>query len=604
MALQKRTYISGETVITAENLNAIQDEIIRLSGGGGSGSDISQEETVNLDIVYDDQYAEKYVSKNKVWADSTIFGSSNPIKTENLLSITVKISTANPYISQVTFTKEADTTNSNIVSINILAVGEHILEIPDGAKYVFFHTGVNESGTRKTDPTATAIKVSKIEESTQGTILSRLNIGSKLYAIVGDTLQIFKKSIIDNYSESCILKFDCPKGRLYPRYWEYTPTNADIGTSTLTISLYSLNGDLIDSKNVSLITASPTNQSLKILNIGDSTMAKGQIPIEVSRRLKGTTGVATSPPALALSNISLVGRLKNNDGSVGWEGTGGWTYSSYCQKGERAVRFTVSGAQSITVGQLIRVPATNSLGYYQLSIAEVNVTSGAGNIRCTFSTAYNSSFSSQISPSGTLKNTSDATICNYSNFTEEYFQPFWDSNSNSFDIITYINNYSSGTCNYIFILLGINSIFSKSAFASMDNILEDCKILLRNIHSQLPNTKILLSTNYLTSQNGGLGANYNCQTTFGQYETKLINHQIFSMNELYYTLEKDSEFSSYVTVVNTHAQFDSDYSFPQSEKTVNIRSSNTEDIGTNGVHPSDNGYWQIADAEFRAVLAM
>lgn len=36
MAFQKRTYIDGQTVITAENLNAIQDEIIRQDGELGN----------------------------------------------------------------------------------------------------------------------------------------------------------------------------------------------------------------------------------------------------------------------------------------------------------------------------------------------------------------------------------------------------------------------------------------------------------------------------------------------------------------------------------------------------------------------------------------
>lgn len=32
MSLQKRTYVSGATIITAENLNDIQDSIISLEG--------------------------------------------------------------------------------------------------------------------------------------------------------------------------------------------------------------------------------------------------------------------------------------------------------------------------------------------------------------------------------------------------------------------------------------------------------------------------------------------------------------------------------------------------------------------------------------------
>lgn len=35
MALSKRTYVSGQTIITAENLNEIQDAIIALESNGG-----------------------------------------------------------------------------------------------------------------------------------------------------------------------------------------------------------------------------------------------------------------------------------------------------------------------------------------------------------------------------------------------------------------------------------------------------------------------------------------------------------------------------------------------------------------------------------------
>ena len=40
MALSKRTYVSGQTVITAENLNEIQDSILALESNGGVGKDI------------------------------------------------------------------------------------------------------------------------------------------------------------------------------------------------------------------------------------------------------------------------------------------------------------------------------------------------------------------------------------------------------------------------------------------------------------------------------------------------------------------------------------------------------------------------------------
>jgi hypothetical protein len=50
-------------------------------------------------------------------------------------------------------------------------------------------------------------------------------------------------------------------------------------------------------------------------------------------------------------------------------------------------------------------------------------------------------------------------------------------------------------------------------------------------------------------------------------------------------------------------QFDSEHAFPSKPKPVNTRSEVTELIGTNGVHPTINGYLQIADAVYRNLIA-
>ena len=41
---------------------------------------------------------------------------------------------------------------------------------------------------------------------------------------------------------------------------------------------------------------------------------------------------------------------------------------------------------------------------------------------------------------------------------------------------------------------------------------------------------------------------------------------------------------------------------PSTNKPVNNRSDETEVIGTNGVHPSMNGYLQIGDVFFRSLV--
>lgn len=568
-----------------------------------------------IEPIYE-KYLGKYVTPQGTIANNAYYDTSNPIRIDEMVDrIKVEVDAGNKYISRIIFLSSDSLTVSNMIWFSVdttKPVAEY--EVPNDAKYFCVAKDVDASGnaydgyphvstasTKRSELSDLRDKIAGIERSNRK---PALNIGSKIYAVVGDTLQIFKKSIVDSLGIPYIMKIESAKGRAYPRYWEYTPNADDVGSSEIKFSLLNVDGSVIDERIVSLITVNASNTSKNVLNIGDSTMANGEIPIELSRRIKGTNGVATVPTALALSNINVIGRIKNKDRTVGWEGTGSWSYANYTSQGSRAVRFQVANAQSITVKDLIRISATNSYGYYQFEVTEVNVTNGTGNIRAVFSsTPYLSNFLNEVSASGKLTNTNNLAVGSYLSFTEEFYQPFWNTTKNQFDIKTYVNDYCGNKVDYIFILLGINSLYGTKPFTSVDSVLDSCKNLLRKIHADLPNTKILLSTNNLISQNGGLGFNYNAQTYFGQYDVTVINHLIFSMNKAYYTLETDTEFMQYVEIINTHAQFDADNAFPITAKNVNTRSGETESIGTNGVHPTNNGYWQIADAEFRALLA-
>ena len=51
------------------------------------------------------------------------------------------------------------------------------------------------------------------------------------------------------------------------------------------------------------------------------------------------------------------------------------------------------------------------------------------------------------------------------------------------------------------------------------------------------------------------------------------------------------------------AQFDVENNMPASEMQVNIRNKKTERVGTNGVHPTMEGYLQIGDVFYRALVA-
>ena len=59
-----------------------------------------------------------------------------------------------------------------------------------------------------------------------------------------------------------------------------------------------------------------------------------------------------------------------------------------------------------------------------------------------------------------------------------------------------------------------------------------------------------------------------------------------------------------VRYVNLAGQFDSEHGYPTMEIAVNIRSTETEELQTNGIHPSTSGKYQIADAVYRELCAL
>ena len=73
--------------------------------------------------------------------------------------------------------------------------------------------------------------------------------------------------------------------------------------------------------------------------------------------------------------------------------------------------------------------------------------------------------------------------------------------------------------------------------------------------------------------------------------------------DLYQEMCEEDGWKDFVEIINIAGQFDSENAFPAKPKPVNVRSEVTEIIGTNGVHPTINGYLQIGDAVYRSVIA-
>ena len=103
----------------------------------------------------------------------------------------------------------------------------------------------------------------------------------------------------------------------------------------------------------------------------------------------------------------------------------------------------------------------------------------------------------------------------------------------------------------------------------------------------------------MPSQNGGMGANSGVTGSYSDDYGILVS--AMNYNKCLEEFCKLGKYSSFVKYVDVAGQFDTDYNMPSKDKPVNNRSETTEVIGTNGVHPIINGYYQIADAVFRSL---
>ncbi len=128
----------------------------------------------------------------------------------------------------------------------------------------------------------------------------------------------------------------------------------------------------------------------------------------------------------------------------------------------------------------------------------------------------------------------------------------------------------------------------------------DAAKLIDILHEEYPEATVRCLGIQIPSQNGGMGYNYGANGGYSDSYGMLVSAMNYNA-----TLEdfcQQDKYRDFVKFVDVAGQFDTDYNMPNTQKPVNNRSSVTETIGSNGVHPSVNGYYQIADAAYRAMI--
>lgn len=417
-----------------------------------------------------------------------------------------------------------------------------------------------------------------------------ISLPDKIYAVVGDTLQLFYRGMIqavDPYRYDIVVA--CSKGKQTPRYFEYTPTTSDVGTTTFKITVKDDNRNILATKSCKLITVNLVQapaSDLKVMCFGDSLTSAGTWCAEADRRLTGEGG---TPAGKELTNISFVGSKKN--GTTGYFGVGGWKWESYTQPlTGYAWRFQVSGVSSLTIGAIY---LQNEVEY---KIEEVNVTEGTGNILCSTKTE------TTPDPSGTLtkkEGSGDATIT-YSAVSEDSRNPLWDVAQNKMSFIPYANEVADGRVDVVYTLLTWNGL--SGGKTNFSDVLTQVKVFADTLHSEFPNAKLKIMGIQVPSVRGGMGSSYGA-TGISYADGYAMVVTAFNMNKAYQDFANQEEYKDFVEFVNVSSQFDTEYSMPHTDKAVNTRSTVKEWVDTNGVHPSNDGYYQIADVVYRNFIA-
>ena len=128
---------------------------------------------------------------------------------------------------------------------------------------------------------------------------------------------------------------------------------------------------------------------------------------------------------------------------------------------------------------------------------------------------------------------------------------------------------------------------------------DDVYTFIDALKVDFPSVEVKLVSPNFPSQNGGLG--YVDGAYLEGYSNTLIsNNNALKQAKIYEAISLKASYSTWIEHVQSALQIDSLYNFAYTDKNVNSRNSSiTEKIGTNDVHPTTEGYYQIADALYR-----
>lgn len=413
--------------------------------------------------------------------------------------------------------------------------------------------------------------------------------------VIGDTFELFYRGIIRSMNPyKYYIHIDSPKGKPYPRYYTYTPTESDEGDYPLTVSLYDDYGDLIETATTTLHVIKPVApmRKMNILCFGDSLTFNGVWPYEGYRRFVKNDG---TPRGLGFTDtLNLVGTCKKEE--VGYEGYGGWQWRHFVKN--EAVSTTSSvwvevDEHSLDENDQHSIWMSNNLKWVLESIEDkkLKFKRGEGNYSCL----------PKIDE--VFTNVDGGIHIDDIKINKYYFEkgnPFYDEDIDGPNFKKYCEENGYDGLDYVYILLTWNGQYIpfNNDFSHFDPFI---KTILDRIHQDFPCAYVRLIGIQSPSINGGIAANYGASGPYSDVFGELTT--AYNYNEYLEKLCEQDEYKDFCKYIDMKAQFDIEYNMPSADTKVNVRSDITEKVGTNGVHPTMAGYLQIGDVFYRALVS-
>lgn len=421
-----------------------------------------------------------------------------------------------------------------------------------------------------------------------------LYLADRYDLVVGDKFELFYRGIIRSMNPyQYYIYINCEKGTPYPRYFTYTPSLDEVGDYELTVTLYDDFGKVYDEAKTILHVVNPTKPSKKvnILCLGDSLTFNGVWPYEGYRRFTKEGG---SPKGLGFSDsIQLIGTMKKDD--IGYEGYGGWQWRHFC------LDEAVSSKSSIWIqcnhhfdeNDQHSIWKSDGLLWVLESIEEgrLKFKRGSNNYSC-------------LPTVGKVLEHVEGGLhhetINIDSFEFEKGNPFYDKETEGPNFKKYCEKNQFEGIDYLYVLLTWNGQYIPF---NHDFSMHEKYItwLISALRKDYPQAKVRILGIQSPSINGGIAANYGAS---GYYHNVLGDlTTAYNYDKFLEEFANRKEYKDFCRYIDTKAQFDVEYNMPSTTLSVNARSEKTEVIGTNGVHPTMEGYLQIGDVFYRALCA-